>query len=414
MRIVFGKVYLFRFLICVPLFLTTFVFVKAQQIEAPLIKSETNLVQNLNVFDALWEKVNTKYFDPNFNGVDWTKTRETYRPLAEKAANKTELLAILKQMLSELKTSHLNIWQTISKKKIEKRILTDFDPRSQILQLTYGFSLKNIEGMSVITEIIPKTSAEAEKVEIGWKLVRADGKEVFESDFDFGEIFEGRKIDLQFLDTQNKERKVTLIADWSVKKFSLASRLLLENVGYIRFEGFTEDMGKWLQIELQKFDSAKGVIIDLRKNRGGFVEEVKKCLSQFFVQNVEFGTFIERSGKTKDTEVKGKKDKAFKGKLVVLVDDESFSGAEIFAQIIKETGRGQIVGTHTKGLVLNSVEFGLPDDFRVSIAFRDYLSPKGYRIEGKGVAPNFEIPLTIEDVLKNRDSALEKALEIIK
>lgn len=414
MRIDSGKVYLFRILICLPLFLTTFVFVKAQQIEAPLIKSETNLVQNLNVFDALWEKVNIKYFDPKFNGVDWVKIRENYRPQVEKAGNKTELLAILKQMLRELKTSHLNIWQTVSKKKIEKKILTDFDPRSQILQLTYGFSLKNIDGKPVVIDIFPKTSAEAEQVKIGWKLLSFDGKPASASDLDFGEIFEGRKIDLQFLDTQDKELKVTLTADWSVKKFSLASRLLVENIGYIRFEGFTADMSKWLQIELQKFDSVKGVIIDLRGNRGGFVEEVKKCLGQFFVQNVEFGTFIERSGKTKDTEVKGKKDKAFKGKLVVLVDDESFSGAEIFAQIIKETGRGQIVGTHTKGLVLNSVEFGLPDDFRVSIAFRDYLSPKGYRLEGKGVAPDFEVPLTIVDILKNRDPALEKALEIIK
>lgn len=414
MRIDSGKVFLFRFLICLPLFLTTFVFVKAQQIEAPLIKSETNLVQNLNVFDALWEKVTTKYFDPKFNGVDWLKIRENYRPLVAKAVNKTELLAILKKMLSELKTSHLNIWQTVSKKKIEKKILTDFDPRSQILQLTYGFSLKNIDGKPVVIDIFPKTSAEAKKVKIGWKLLSFDGKPASASDLDFGEIFEGRKIDLQFQDTQDKELKVTLTADWSVKKFSLASRLLVENIGYIRFEGFTADMGKWLQIELQKFDSVKGVIIDLRGNRGGFVEEVKKCLGQFFVQNIEFGTFIERSGKTKDTEIKGKKDKAFKGKLVVLVDDESFSGAEIFAQIIKETGRGQIVGTHTKGLVLNSVEFGLPDDFRVSIAFRDYISPQGYRIEGKGVAPNFEVPLTIEEILKNRDLALEKALEIIK
>ncbi|HRH42051.1 MAG TPA: S41 family peptidase [Pyrinomonadaceae bacterium] len=414
MRIDSGKVFLFRFLICLPLFLTTFVFVKAQQIEAPLIKSETNLVQNLNVFDALWEKVTTKYFDPKFNGVDWLKIRENYRPLVAKAVNKTELLAILKKMLSELKTSHLNIWQTVSKKKIEKKILTDFDPRSQILQLTYGFSLKNIDGKPVVIDIFPKTSAEAKKVKIGWKLLSFDGKPASASDLDFGEIFEGRKIDLQFQDTQDKELKVTLTADWSVKKFSLASRLLVENIGYIRFDGFTADMGKWLQIELQKFDSVKGVIIDLRGNRGGFVEEVKKCLGQFFVQNIEFGTFIERSGKTKDTEIKGKKDKAFKGKLVVLVDDESFSGAEIFAQIIKETGRGQIVGTHTKGLVLNSVEFGLPDDFRVSIAFRDYISPQGYRIEGKGVAPNFEVPLTIEEILKNRDLALEKALEIIK
>ncbi|HEX3101941.1 MAG TPA: S41 family peptidase, partial [Pyrinomonadaceae bacterium] len=102
------------------------------------------------------------------------------------------------------------------------------------------------------------------------------------------------------------------------------------------------------------------------------------------------------------------------GKIAVLVDDESYSGAEIFAQVIQESGRGKIVGTHTKGQVLNSMEFGLPGDFRTSIAFRDYRSPKGQRIEGKGVKPDVEVPVTIGDIARSHDAALEKALETIK
>ncbi|MBX7169704.1 MAG: hypothetical protein K1X72_02030 [Pyrinomonadaceae bacterium] len=414
MKIIFGKVFLFRILICLPLFVSTFIFVKAQQIEAPLIKPETNLAQNLLVFDALWEKVNTKYFDPEFNGVDWLKMREIYRPKAEKSANKSELLSILKQMLSELNTSHLDVWQTVSKKRIEKKILTNFDPQTEVLQLSYGFNFKSIDGKSIVTEIIPASSALAEKVKIGWELISADGKSVSEKNFKFGEIFEGKKMDFHFLDAQKKEYHLNLTADWTIKRFGLVSRQLTENISYIKFEGFTKDMGKWLQLKLNKLNSVNGIIIDLRGNHGGYVDEVKKCLSQFYSEDIEFGTFIERSGKTKQAEVKGKKEKAFKGKLAVLIDDESFSGSEIFAQIIKETGRGQIIGTPTKGFVLNSLEYNLPDDFRVSIAFRDYLSPKGFRLEGKGVKPDFEIPLTFEDILKDRDSALEKALEIIK
>ena len=64
---------------------------------------------------------------------------------------------------------------------------------------------------------------------------------------------------------------------------------------------------------------------------------------------------------------------------------------QIFAEVIQESGRGKIVGTHTKGVVLNSMEFGLPGDFRTSIAFRDYRSPKGLRMEGKGVKPDVEV-----------------------
>jgi carboxyl-terminal processing protease len=408
MKSIFGKVYLFRILVCLPLFLPP--LVKAQQPEAPLIRSETDPVQNLKVFDALWEKVNTKYFDSKFSGADWAKIRGIYRPKAEKAINKTELLAVLRQMLSELNSSHLDLWQTVRKNRIEKKISTNFDPQREVLQLSYGFSLKYIEGRQVVTQIIPNLT----KPNIGWSLISADGQKTFGPNVDFGETFEGRKVDFVFLDTENKEHNISLAAGWSVKKNIPVSKLLAGKIGYVRIEGFSRDMGKWLETELQRFASTNGVIIDLRSNRGGFVEEVKRCLSQFFVGKTGFGTFIERSGKIKATEIKGKQEKAYKGKLVVLVDDESFSGAEIFAQLIKETGRGKIVGTQTRGLVLNSAEFDLPGDFKVSIAIRNYLSPQGYRLETKGVRPDFEISLTIEDLLKTRDPALEKAVEVIK
>lgn len=414
MKVNFGKVLLFRILICLPLVLSFVIFAKSQPNQGLLIKSETNPVQNLLVFDSLWDKVNTRYFDPDFNGVDWAKMREIYRPQAEKAADKTELLAILKQMLRQLKTSHLDVWQTVKKSTIEKKMLTDFDERDDILQLRYGFSLKIIEGKPTITEIAPNSSAEREKVQIGWKLIKADGKNVTDSNFNFGEIYEGKQIDLVFEDIEKKQHTAKLSANWAIFKKVRVARFIENNIGYLKFEEFENEMSKWLEKELQKLKTANGIVIDLRENHGGYLEEVKKCLALFFNQDIEFGTFIERNGKAKSPKIKAKRGKGFNGKIVVLVDDESFSGAEIFARLIQENSRGLIIGKQTKGLVLNSIEFGLPADFRVSIAFRDYISPKGYRIEGTGVKPDIEIPVTVADLLNSRDRVLEKALENIK
>lgn len=406
MRVFFKKICRFQLLLYLSVIFAAFSLINAQPNDAPLLQSETTPLQNLKVFDSLWEKVNNKYFDAKFNGVNWAKMREIYRPKAEKSQNRQELLAILKQMLGELKTSHLDIWQTISRKKIERKILDDFNPNTDVLQLSYGFSLRNIEGKSVV-----ERTNQSVNVKPGWTLLSIDGKSV--SDADFGEIYEGRKSNLRFLDVENKEHSLILTADWTIKRRIQASRFLTKKIAYIKFDDFFGKIGKWLENELKNLSSATGLIIDLRGNRGGYVEEVKRCLGQFFTNDIEFGTFIERNGKIKETNVKGLKNRAFKGNIIVLIDEESFSGAEIFANLIQENGRGKIVGTPSKGLVLNSIDFNLPENFKVSIAFRDYLSPKGYRIEGKGVKPDFEVLPKVSDIINGRDMALEKALEII-
>jgi C-terminal processing protease CtpA/Prc len=413
MRVFSGKTRRFQLLFCLSIIWAAFSLANAQPNAAPLLKSETTPLKNLVVFEALWEKVNSKYFDANFNGINWAKMREIYRPKAEQAADQQELLTVLRKMLGELKTSHLDLWQTVSQKKIERKLLSEIDPKTDILRLNYGFSLKKIEGKPVVYKVELNSSAHQGGVKIGWELLTAQGNPVSEPDYSLGDIYEGGKIDLRFIDFENKEHTATLTADWRIKRRTQISRPLTENVAYIKFDDFFGKVAKWLQNELDHLNTDSNLIIDLRENRGGQLEEVKKCLSQFFTGEIEFGTFIERGGKVKELNLKGKKDQAFKGKIVVLIDDESYSGAEIFAQLIQENARGKIVGTHSKGFVLNSREFNLPEDFKVSIAFRDYFSPKEYRIEGKGVKPDFEVLPKISDIINNRDPALEKALEIM-
>src|SRR5207244_9873826 len=63
----------------------------------------------LKVFEKLWETVNEKYFDPQFNGVNWAQMKEKYRPQAETAKNKIQLREVLQEMLNELHSSHLRV-----------------------------------------------------------------------------------------------------------------------------------------------------------------------------------------------------------------------------------------------------------------------------------------------------------------
>src|SRR5689334_12604336 len=60
-------------------------------------------------FETVWQTINDKHFDPNFNGVDWKGVHTKYAPLVEAVKNDAELYGVLTNMLGELKESHFAI-----------------------------------------------------------------------------------------------------------------------------------------------------------------------------------------------------------------------------------------------------------------------------------------------------------------
>jgi carboxyl-terminal processing protease len=405
-----SKTYYF-FLLVVVLWSMNLTFAQSS---TALIKTETTAAKNLKIFDALWTKINEHYFDTKFNGVDWAKMKETYRPRAEKAESKNALLLILKEMLGELKTSHVEAWIAVIEKQLERKIGENFDTKRDSLLMGAGFDTKIIAGQHVVLDVYNNTPAKIAGVEPGWIMTAVGGVSV--ANRSLAGVFalaEGRKINYEFLNKEDKEINLTLETVIFVIKSARIARFLEDGaIGYLKFDGFKSGVADWVRQEMAKLNQAKTVIVDLRGNGGGLVEEVKDTLSPFFSKNVEFGAFVERNGRIREKDVKGSGDRAFAGKIIVLTDERSGSGSEIFSLIMQENRRAHIVGTKTRGAVLASREFYLPEDFVVRVAFRDYVSPKGVRLEGAGVNPDLEIDLTVEDIRAGRDGVLEQAIKL--
>ena len=411
-----NKIYFFSFSICLVIALWTANIVVAQQIPA-LTKSETTAAENLKIFDAVWSKVNEYYFDPKFNGVDWAKVKETYRPQAEKAVDKNALLLLLRQMLGELKTSHVEVWIAVSEKQLEHKIGENFDSKRDFLLLGAGFDTTTIVGQHVVSKVENNTPAGSAGIAPGWTMTAVNDVPVTNRPLaGVIELAEGKKIHYRFLNNKDKEVDLTLESVFFVRKSSRISRPLGGNndVGYIKFDGFTAGIAGWMKQEVGKFKGAKALIIDLRDNGGGLRDEVKNSLSPFFAQDAEFGSFVERSGKIREKAVKGSGAGAFAGKVIVLINENTGSGAEIFARLMQENKRAQIVGGSSRGAVLNSRDFDLPENFMLRVAFRDYVSPAGMRLEGSGVKPDIETGLTIEDLRTGRDRVLERAVKMVE
>jgi carboxyl-terminal processing protease len=96
--------------------------------------------------------------------------------------------------------------------------------------------------------------------------------------------------------------------------------------------------------------------------------------------------------------------------VVVLVDGNSRSAAELTPAALQEARRAVVVGAPTAGAVLISQETRLPDGGRLSLSRADFVTSGGVRLEKRGVTPDVAAPVTPEDRLAGRDPGLDAAL----
>src|SRR5258705_900976 len=105
---------------------------------------------------------------------------------------------------------------------------------------------------------------------------------------------------------------------------------------------------------MRKAAKYKGLILDLRANRGGFEETLKRMVGYFFNRDIVLGV-IKRRKESKAFNAKTRGNKAFPGKLIVLIDSQSGSAAELFARVIQLEKRGTIIGDLSAGAVMRSI-----------------------------------------------------------
>lgn len=193
------------------------------------------------------------------------------------------------------------------------------------------------------------------------------------------------------------------------------ARMLDDQTLYIRFESFyLSHIDEWFAQRIATHRDARACIIDLRGNVGGDFSMLQAMVAELYAEAAVFGNFIDRSGKERPFRVSGRGRKAFAGKIAVLIDSESFSAAELFAAAIQDSGRGRIVGRKSKGAALNNTEQQLPDGGRLYVSIRDYRTMRGQRVEGRGVQADVPVQVTLDDLRRNLDRDLERALEILR
>ena len=203
-------------------------------------------------------------------------------------------------------------------------------------------------------------------------------------------------IDLGILRKGEKETRYFSIKREIIKINPIKS-YLIEDFAVIRLKSFQSNSGKSIAKALKKYKSKlkkglKGIIIDLRSNPGGLLDEAVSVSSLFLNE----GVVVRTEGRDpKNKEIHYVRKSGFKDletPLAVIINSSSASASEIVAGAIQDHKRGIIVGSKSfgKGTVQKIVQLGEAEGLKLTIA--QYMTPKGRKIQTIGVTPDVIIP----------------------
>lgn len=201
----------------------------------------------------------------------------------------------------------------------------------------------------------------------------------------------------------------------------VSSQMIKDNIAYIQVDSFDSGVAKSFESQITELKNggATGIIIDLRSNGGGIVDEATG-IAELFLKKDE--TILITKGKeTKEELRKCQKDPIIQDiPVVVLVNGGTASASEILAGALKDKySNTTIVGKTTYGKGVIQTLYNLSDGSGLKITTEEYYTPNHNKINKEGIKPDVEIDLTKDEdgyyeTTMDKDAQILKAIEILK
>jgi carboxyl-terminal processing protease len=406
--------------------------------KAPALPAEQTS-KNVESFEVVWKTVRDRHFDPKLGGLNWQSVHDELRPKVDRARTMAEARAVMNDALERLGQTHFAIIPSELEEDLE-------NPKEGPGEL--GLDVRLIDGRVVVTRVPEGLPASGAGVKPGWVVEKVDGKPVVEILKAAGVAYArtkgllpaykiwavasrlharvGAVIGVDFLDDKDRpvHRDLTAREPVGVPAtfghlptlyVRFATRRIERTVAYVSLNIFFDAVNVLRQFG-QVIESSRdtdGLIIDLRGNPGG-LGMMSFAMGGWLVSQpgLKLGTMITRDSSLHFTLFT--RPRPYEKPVAVLVDELSMSTAEILAGGLKDLKRARVFGTRTPGAALPSMIVLLPNGDRFQFAIANYISAGGKPLEGEGVRPDVETPLTRAALLEGRDPAVEAAVRWIR
>jgi tricorn protease len=368
----------------------------------------------LELFDQSWSALNETFYDKNFHGTNWKQIRTKYRQLVPHCALKEDLYALISLMLGELNASHLGISGNLgSPEELTADLGLIFDPRHS------GPDLK-------VLEVLKGGPADQRgpKIKPGDRVLSIDGV-VLTKDTNVSRLLNdkvGEVVILQVASGDNPKVKRrfeirgqnrTKLFDamyerWIKRNADRVSELSKGKLGYIHILNMQESgLERFVRsLYSDNFDK-EGIVIDVRFNSGGYTHD--QVIN--YLIGKEHTVFSHRDGAS--GLVLRSYDRKWNKPLTLLINNRSYSDAEIFPHAFRAWGLGKLVGTPTGGHVIGTRNVTLIDGSNFRTPRIGVHTVKGINMEKEGVTPDVLIEPHPDELARGADMQLDKAVQVL-
>jgi carboxyl-terminal processing protease len=397
---------------------------------APLTSAQELTSTGRELAEAMLQNVSsdvrTHYFDPKLRGLDWDALTLAAKQNIKEAPDMAAANAQIQGLLEHLNDSHSN-----------------FFPPSYQTTANYGWDFTIIGKRAFVTRVDPKSDAENKGVRPGDELLTINGFTVerasaWKLKYAMNVLSPRANLQLDLrdpagkvlhLDVSSKLQKHMAVNGLGGSSWWINQRIIDREDAWNKERAEAREFGPELMILripafveagvdvdsfIKKARAHKSLIVDLRGTPGGRVDSVLDFLAGIFNRDVKVGQELARNRTTTIT-VKGNRHGAFEGDLIVLIDSESASAAEIFARVVQLEERGAILGDRSSGHVMEGQIFPhhYGDDpvyfYGSMITIADTVMSDGKSLEGVGVEPDRTFLPTAADLAAGRDPVLAYA-----
>jgi tricorn protease len=364
------------------------------------------------MFEQSWRALDENFYDASFHGANWIAIREKYLPLVKHVALREDFFDLVNMMLGELNASHLGIIG----------MPTPAEQPTADLGLLFDSSYKG-PGLKV-AEILKRGPADKRglNVKAGDVILSIDHVPVSAN------VDPAKALNDKINDTVSCEvtsnpadpkatRTVELLAvsrgvirplmydRWVAANAKKVSELSGGRLGYIHIRSMDDDgLDRFVRsLYSDNFDK-DAIVLDVRFNGGGNTHD--KVLN--YLGGKEHTIFAQRNGGIGP--VMAASDRKWNKPLVLLINNRSYSDAEIFPHAFRTLGLGKLVGQPTGGFVIGTTSSRLIDGSIFRVPRTGIFTLKGVNMEKEGVMPDLLVETDPDQWARGDDQQLVKAI----
>jgi len=378
---------------------------------------EVNMRQEwAQIFDESWRVMRDRFYDEKMHGHDWKAIRAKYEPMLRDVGSYEEVYDLANHMIGELNASHVGVSGPGSRTQ----------PAEYRSRYT-GFEMEPADGRYRISYIYRDGPASREwlGLKVGDWVLAIDGTELKAGD-NYWKVLNhavneyvtvkvattagganARDVRIHTIDAMTDLR----YEDWVEKKREFVEKESNGEIAYVHIRAMNQPSLERFQNEIDRFWNRKGIVVDIRYNGGGNID-------QQLIDILEREPYQFWNGRWGARTWGRRPRQAIAGPKVLLTNHRSASDSEVTPMGFRQLGLGRIVGTPTSAAVIATGSYSLINGGSIRtpgslVITWDPTKPNNYGInlENYGVAPDVMVENSPDDELRGFDRELKAALD---